>query len=166
MPTARRTKSNSITNAVEAYRKVGRSIPWPAEVTELPEPADSARARAIYARLLEARDLADWRPGDILLVAQLANAHAQADNITQDIERVGWTIPSPKNPLQLLRNPMLDALTLISSRQLSLTRALGLNGPPSDRRTISNNRRAAADARDTLERGGPDSLLAQPVVQQ
>lgn len=172
MSTARRAKSDSTAAQVAAFSKVKQSVPWPAEVSPLPRPDDASRALAIFGRLLEARDLDDWRPSDVLLLAQLANAHAQADKITQQIEVTGWTLPSPRNPLQQIRNPLLDALTLVSSRQLSLTRALALNGPPADRKTVSKNARAAADARrvaaddpSSLLAGADDALLAQPVRQ-
>ena len=57
----------------------------------------------------------------MLLVAQLANTHAWADRVTQEIETTGWVITSPKNPAQKIRNPLLDALTLIRNRQRNLT---------------------------------------------
>lgn len=159
----RRAKSNSVTAAVGAFRSANQSIPWPTTVSQLLNPADAARALDIFAGIIAGRDLRDWhRPNDVTLAAQLANVMAQADRLSQEIEAEGWTIPSPKNPIQMIRNSKLDALTLISSRQLSLTRALALNGPPSDRKTVSNNARAAASARAIVDRDGDDvaSLLA------
>ena len=123
------------------------AIPWPATVSQLPGAADASRAAAIFGGILEARHRDDWRPNDLALAAQLANCMAQVDALTRQIEEQGWTIPSPKNPLHAIRNPLLDAVTLLSSRQLSLTRALGLNGPPSDRKTVANHARQAASAR-------------------
>ena len=161
MSTARRAKSDSTAAQVAAFTKAKQTLAWPAEVSELPRPEDASRASAIFNRLLAARDLDDWRPSDVLLAAQLANSHAQADRVTQEIEATGWVIPSPRNPDQKIRNPLLDALTLISSRQLSLTRALALNGPPSDRKTFSKNARTAADARRAVDADDTFSLLAQ-----
>ena len=126
--------------------------------SQLPRAEDASRALAIFGRLLEARDLDDWRPSHVLLVEQLANTHAQADRVTQEIETTGWVIPSPKNPEQKIRNPLLDALTLISSSQLNLTRALALDGPPADRKTISKNARTVADARRTVEQNMTASI--------
>ena len=76
----------------------------------------------------------------------------------QEIETTGWVIPSPKNPEQKIRNPLLDALTLISSSQLNLTRALALDGPPADRKTISKKARTVADARRTVEQNMTASI--------
>lgn len=106
----------------------------------------------------------------MLLVEQLANTHAQADRVTQEIETTGWVIPSPKNPEQKIRNPLLDALNLIRSSQLNLTRAPALDGPPADRKTMSKKARTVVDARRTVEQnvrfnslaGAPDGFpLAQ-----
>ena len=83
--------------------------------SQLPRAEDASRALAIFGRLLEARDLDDWRPSHVLLVEQLANTHAQADRVTQEIETTGWVIPSPKNPEQKIRNPLLDASSLNTS---------------------------------------------------
>lgn len=151
MSTARRTKADTVEAQVAAFRVARETIPWPATVTPLPGAADASRAAAIFASILEARHRDDWRPHDLVLAAQLSNAMAQTDRITQEIEAEGWTILSP-NPKaaaagQHVRNPKLDALTLISSRQLSLTRALGLNGPPADRKTVTSHARQAASAR-------------------
>lgn len=151
MSTARRAKSDSVEAQVAAFRMAQEAIPWPATVSRLPGAADASRAAAIFASILEARHPDDWRPHDLALAAQLSNCMSQADRITQEIDIEGWTILSP-NPKaaaagQHVRNPKLDALTLISSRQLSLTRALALNGPPSDRKTVSNHARQAAGAR-------------------
>ena len=68
--------------------------------------------------------------------------------------------PSPKNPEQKICNSLLDALTLISSSQLNLTRALALDGPPADRKTISKKARTVADARCTVEQNDRLNLLA------
>ena len=134
--------------------------------SQLPRAEDASRALAIFGRLLEARDLDDWRPSHVLLVEQLANTHAQADRVTQEIETTGWVIPSPKNPEQKIRNPLLDALNLIRSSQLNLTRAPALDGPPADRKTISKKARTLVDARRNVEQndrlnflaGAPDSF--------
>lgn len=165
MSTARRAKSDSVSTAVSAFKRIGLQIGWPAQVSKLPRQEDADRAAAIFGGILEARDPADWRPSNLMLSAQLANTMAQADRITMEIEAEGWTVPSPKNPLQQIRNPLLDALTLISSRQLSLTRALALNGPPSDRKTVSKNARTADAARRSIAGDDLESLLAQPVTQ-
>ena len=106
----------------------------------------------------------------MLLVEQLATTHAQADRVTQEIEATGWVIPSPKNPEQKIRNPLLDALNLIRRSQLNLTRAPALDGPPADRKTMSKKARTVVDARRTVEQnvrfnslaGAPDGFpLAQ-----
>ena len=89
--------------------------------SQLPRAEDASRALAIFGRLLEARDLGDWRPSHVLLVEQLANRHGRADRVTQEIETTGWVIPSPKNSEQKICNPLLDALTLIRSHQRNPT---------------------------------------------
>ena len=96
----------------------------------------------------------------MLLVAKLANRHGRADRVTQEIETTGWVIPSPKNPEQKIRNPLLDALNLIRSSQLNLTRAPALDGPPADRKTISKKARTLVDARRTVEQNDRLNLLA------
>ena len=138
--------------------------------SQLPRAEDASRALAIFGRLLEARDLDDRRPSHVLLVEQLATTHAQADRVTQEIETTGWVIPSPKNPEKKICNPLLDALNLIRSSQLNLTRAPALDGPPADRKTMSKKARTVVDARRTVEQnvrfnslaGAPDGFpLAQ-----
>jgi hypothetical protein len=157
----RRAQSNSVGAQVDAFRRAGQTLSWPDAIRQLPHQDDADRAGAIFAALAQSRDIADWRPGDILLLAQLANANAQADRLTHEIEVTGWTIPSPKNPDQQIRNPALDAMSMVSSRQLALTRALALNGAPGDRRTAANHQRTAAAARAIVEDDDGHSLLAQ-----
>lgn len=163
MPTGstRRARSDSTAASVHAFQKARHQTAWPATVSQLPRPEDSARAEAVFAGIVSQRDPADWRVNDLALAAQLANTMAQADRVSQEIEREGWTIPSPKNPDYQVRNPKLDALTLISSRQLSLTRALALNGSPhGDKRTTNNRARLITDTRALDDAADSVSLLA------
>ena len=48
----------------------------------------------------------------------------------------------------------------IQKGQLNLTRALALDGPPADRKTISKKARTVADARRTVEQNDRLNLLA------
>jgi hypothetical protein len=162
MPTERRrARSDSLSASVAAFGRANQQPAWPATVSRLPRPADADRAETVFEGIVSQRDPQDWRPNDLALAAQLANCMSQADRVSQEIEREGWTIPSPKNPDYQLRNPKLDALTLISSRQLSLTRALALNGSPSgDRRTTNNRARLITDTRALDDAADSVSLLA------
>jgi hypothetical protein len=157
---SRRQRSDSIEAGVKAIRDTSRRLEWPEEITHLIDPAERARALALFQRILEARHIDDWRSADLPLVSQLANATVMSDRLLAEIDQVGFTVSSPKNPEQKLRNPSLDGLQMISARQLALSRMLGLSGLPSDSKTISKNRRSAADARDKVGLTGVETLLA------
>jgi hypothetical protein len=143
MPTGstRRARSDSVAAAVRSAQEASQpAIAWPEEITPLARAEDHRRALSIFARILAARARSDWRLADLPLAAQLANATVLADKLMAEIEQVGFTVASPKNPEQRLRNPALDGLSMMSSRQLSLQRMLGLSGVPGgDKRTTAHN---------------------------
>lgn len=162
MPTGnnRRARADSVSSAVAAYQKAKVTFTWPSEISHLSALPDQRRADSIYQKILLARSPDDWRECDLPIAAQLATATVLADKLLSEVERDGFTIASPKNPAQRLRNPALDGLQMIGARQLSLQRMLGLSGPPADRKTIEKNSRQVANARNAI--GGDDFWVENP----
>ena len=160
MTTSRRQRSDSTSAAVKAFTDTKVTHSWPSEISRLSDPDDQRKADSLFQKILLARAVLDWRECDLPVAAQLATATVLADRLLTEVERDGFTIASPKNPAIRLRNPALDGLQMIGARQLSLTRMLGLSGPPADARTIGKNSRTAANARALAGDGDdPHSLI-------
>lgn len=156
---ARRAKSNSTQVAVQAFREAAQKPQWPAgDVTPLPDPEQAARALDLYLRTMTSRAPQDWRASDCALVAAFANASIQLDAMTVEITKQGWTVPSARNPEIMTRNPLLDAVQHLTTRQLSLARAIGVSGLPTDARTVRGGAKAANHARAVMF-NDPHSLV-------
>lgn len=175
MPMTRRARSTSTSAAVDAFRKANATIQWPVEIDQLDDPRQAQRAMGAFKKVLAARSPDDWTAAAVLIAARWAKTLVAADDLSAEVARQGYTIPSPKNPAQLLRNPNLDALSQLNQMSLALSRMLQLAGG-ADRRTLGNNRRAVeaaaaamADGRNALLAGYSDEdaedLLARAVSQ-
>lgn len=142
-----------------------KRVEWPSlEVTRLPRQDDADRAQAIFDRIATSRAPDDWRQHDPILIAHLSNCTVELDKLLALVAKTGWVTSAGKNGNQFTRTPLLDPIQHLTTRQLSLARALGLTGTPTDAVTVEKNAKGVAKAAGVF--GGDDaisSLLAQPV---
>ena len=142
-----------------------KRIEWPSlEVTRLPREEDAGRAEAIFDRIVTSRAPDDWRQHDPILIAHLANCTVELDKLLALVAKTGWVTAAGKNGNQFTRTPLLDPIQHLTTRQLSLARALGITGSPTDAVTIEKNAKGASTAANAIQ-GDDDiaSLLAQPM---
>jgi hypothetical protein len=161
----RRPPSNSLDAQIKSFADTKRRIEWPTvEVTRLPRPEDDEKAQAIFDRIITSRAPDDWRQHDPVFAAQLANVTVELDKLMALVAKTGWVTQAGKHGTQFARTPLLDPIQHLTTRQLSLARALGLSGEPTDARTVDKNARASAAAARAAGAAGDDdaySLLAR-----
>lgn len=161
----RRSRSDSVEAQIKAMNDTKRRIEWPSlEVTRLPKEEDAERAQAIFDRIVTSRAPDDWRQHDPILVAHLSNATVELDKLLTLVSRTGWVTSSGKSGTQFTRTPLLDPIQHLTTRQLSLARALGITGSPTDAVTVEKSAKGVAKAAATVQfNDGIGSLLAQPI---
>lgn len=118
---------------------------------------------AIFDRIMTSRSPDDWREFDPILAANLATTTVELDKLLAIVAKAGWVVQAGRNGTQFARSPLLDPIQHLTTRQLSLARALGITGAPADAVTIEKNAKTANKASGTVaENDDIASLLAQP----
>lgn len=94
----------------------------------------------IFEGILSSRSAGDWGHGDITLAAEYAAASARLSSYNRQLDDEGPTKikeGSKGQPVEI-KNPILDAISYVSSRQLQLARTLGFTGLPSSTKSVTN----------------------------
>jgi len=125
---ARRKRSDSVDAQIQASFG-NNSLQWPAAIAK----ADGA-VDAIFAGILSSRTAADWREHDLVLAAQLANCHLQADRVFQELCAAGFLINRDE---EQIKHPLVVPWRALQATILSLTTKLRLS-VVQDSRTTAN----------------------------
>ncbi len=159
----RRARSDSVEAQIKAMADTQKRVEWPSlEVTRLPREEDADRAQSIFDRIITSRAPDDWRQHDPVMAAQLANCTVELDKLMAVVAKTGWVTSAGKHGTQFTRTPLLDPIQHLTTRQMSLARALGITGSPTDAVTVEKNAKGAAKANHAVHDSIAD-LLAQPM---
>ena len=164
----RKQRSDSVTGLVAAAQeaKTEVSFAWPADlVTPMQDEERQSQAQRFADQFYSSRASRDWRPGDIVMIAELAKNCTTLDQVNGQLEAEGLVIEGEGSKGQTVwkKHPLSDAQVQLSNRNMALMRALSLTGTAQDSRTTANNARAVQGFRDADEarkRNGSYSLLA------
>jgi hypothetical protein len=146
--TGRRTKSNSVTAAVQGFTGALNGVDVPQGV-ELRSDAE----RVIWGQFTRARAREDWRDMDLLLLAKVVRMEADLREYRDRLDVEGITLVNQRGTDVV--NPMISIIDTIERRQLAVIRSMSLNQTASDPRTL--NAKPVVD--DTI---GNDGLIAMP----
>jgi hypothetical protein len=146
--TGRRTKSNSVTAAVQGFTGALHGVDVPQGV-ELRSDAE----RVIWGQFTRARAREDWRDMDLLLLAKVVRMEADLREYRDRLDVEGITLVNQRGTDVV--NPMISIIDTIERRQLAVIRSMSLNQTASDPRTL--NAKPVVD--DTI---GNDGLIAMP----
>ena len=159
----RKSRSDSVTAATDAFRKAGASFVWPVDtVSKIVDEDKQGHAQRIADQIYQSRAAADWRPFDATQIAQLSIVTVDLDILQTMISQTGYVTrkEGSKGQQVLARNPLLDPIVQLQNRQITLARSLALTGAQTDGRTVANGAKAQASAQSTID--DLDDLLARP----
>jgi hypothetical protein len=146
--TGRRTKSNSVTAAVQGFAGAIKGVDVPQGV-EL----RSDEERVIWGQFTRARAREDWRDMDLLLLAKVVRMEADLRQYRDQLDAEGITLVNQRGTSVV--NPLISIIDTIERRQLAVIRSMSLNQTAVDPRTLNAK---LAD----IGVAGEDDLIAMP----
>ena len=165
--TNRKQRSDSVSGLLSASKAARDSsdFEWPDDlISQMQDAAKQAQAQRLCDRFWKSRAPENWRPGDAIMLCELAKCSVTLDEVNCTLEAEGLTIIGEGSKGQPVhkRHPLADAQVQLSNRQLALMRALALTGTAQDTRSVANNARKVNEFRDYESKRDDDSrgLLA------
>lgn len=142
---------NSGSTLVALAREAGVVVAVPASVSLTPE------EMVLWPVFASARAASDWRPLDLILLADAVKLECEIRRCQRDRDEQGALITTPRGVQKA--HPLGAVIDMLKRRQLSILRALGLHTQGDSRTTAAR----AAKARTFAQLADDDdSLLARP----
>jgi hypothetical protein len=156
---ARKTDPRNTTQSLLRAHVAAAAKPvlaWPPAL-ELPSD-ETQRSEALneFDQVLKGRNAAHWKPHHASLVGEYALISGQIRTLMKQLNKFGPLTKSPNNPSQLIRSPLLDALTMLQSNRSTLVKQLGLSGAAAEGDGLAK----AAQEASVVQRRINDPLLA------
>jgi hypothetical protein len=133
-----RTKRSSTDKVQTLQVGGGHYNDWPAHIP-IPKGWEDT-CLGIFEGILSTRSADDWNAGDTGLVAEYSAATARLAKYNKQLDDEGPTKikEGSKGQDVEIKNPILDAISYASSRQLQLARSIGFTGLPSSSASVKN----------------------------
>ena len=159
-PKPRRTRTDTIQGATEAFQSASQVIEWPADIPRSLASADAARELVFFNIILTERQHDDWTPLALVTAARCAGAMALSVRLQAQIDSEGPTLLGGKNGDVRVVNPAMTGFQMLQSSIVQLLRQLGLASPTVDKRQLANSAAAERAAKATIAKAATDDLLA------
>ena len=156
MPTPRKTRNDSATAAIAAFKNATTDVELPEGVT-LRNDAEAT----IWRQFTRARARDAWRDFDLVLLSKVVRIEADLRKYQAMLETSGPLIKNKRETL--IENPLLRVIDTLQRQQLAIIRSMSLNSTGQDPRTLNDSAKAEEAARKTLQQHGVESLLASPM---
>jgi len=136
---ARKRRTDSIAARVSRYA-TQEGIQWPKEIAFLRNRNDRNKAYSIFSKLVESRTADDWRSSDLILVAELANCHAQANKMFTILVANGFEIDKTlaTGVTTTTRHHLFEPWKAMQQTILAMRARLGLGSPKTRTETLKN----------------------------
>ena len=153
--------SGSTSAQVAAFAAIEAPPPltWPAAVKLPAKDDEAAQVLATFNDVLRARSPEHWRPHHAPLIAEYALLSGQIQVMTAVLIRSGALV---KNSAQngFIRNPALDALSMLQSLRGQLSKQLGLSGAFFENDGVARSTNEASQVISKAKQNNYDDLLA------
>ncbi len=154
MATARKrnTKINSTEGKITAFKNAQKVVELPSHLK-----FSNESEAVVWASFTSIRSYDDWNEFDLSQLLKVVKIEVRIWAYELILDEDGPTTFKGEN---LVEHPILTTLTKLKGTQLSIMRSMGLTQPTVDKREIEKRAQNERDAKDTIEKRGPLSLLA------
>lgn len=156
MATTRKTRSDSASAAVDAFKNATQDVALPEGIT-LRNDAEIT----VWRQFTRARARDAWRDFDLVLLAKVVRIEVDLRKYQAMLETSGPLIKNKRETL--IENPLLRVIDTLQRQQLAIIRSMSLNSTGQDPRTLNDSAKTEDAARKTLQQYGVESLLASPM---
>jgi hypothetical protein len=151
MPARKTDPSNTVNGQLKAFKDAQKPPKqWPSSV---PLPADQTKAKEAlrqFESILKAKPSDDWTEYEFVGAANLAVLEINITELTAKVSATSGLVQSPNNHKYLVRDPALDALSMLMSLRGQLHKQLGLGFTA--QQSLKGKRNAENSARTILDR--------------
>jgi hypothetical protein len=162
MTTRKRKRSDTIQSMLDMSSTLqdgAISLSWRDDlVPRNPDPVLADRELKIYEACLPSRFKGDWTPASLIDLARYAGHAASLIQSEDMLRATGDLIPSPNNPAQRVRNPLIDTVSTRQAIVDKLGARLGLF--VTDPRSVARAASASSAIEGAFKKADSNSLLA------
>lgn len=154
-------KVDSVSGTLELASAIAdrEAIAWPVEIIA-PAPTKEEREleNAVFRAVIKTRTFRDWDEISIMNAARYSSHMAALLADEKILKEQTSLIPSPNNPKQRIRNPMLDIVTARMSAIRQIAQSLGISSM--DNRTVMKSAKATNLLEHSFKEADNSDLLA------
>lgn len=151
----RKARTDSINGDIEAFQNAQEKIALPEGVILRDE-----QEQVIWDQFTKTRAKSAWRDFDLVLLAKAVRLEADIRKIQLTLDKSGPVIKNKRETL--VENPLLRVIDTLQRQQLAIIRSMSLNQTDTDPRTLNAQGMKNAEASNTMQSFGLESLIAMP----
>lgn len=151
----RKARTDSINGDIEAFQNAQEKIALPEGVI-----LRDKQEQVIWDQFTKTRAKSAWRDFDLVLLAKAVRLEADIRKIQLTLDKSGPVIKNKRETL--VENPLLRVIDTLQRQQLAIIRSMSLNQTDTDPRTLNAQGMKNAEACNTMQSFGLESLIAMP----